>query len=168
MPNSLWPHGLQHGIANKWGNNANSDRLYFLGFQNHCRWWLQPEIKGCLLLRRETMTNLDSILKSRDITLPTKVHLVKAVVFSSSHVQMWELDHKEGWVSKNWHFWTMVLEDQTSQCYRKSALNLHWKDWCWSSNTLATWCEELTHWKGPWSWERLRTREEGVDRGWDG
>ena len=42
------------------------------------------------------MTNLDSILKSRDIALPTKVHLVKAIVFPSSHIQMWELDHKEG------------------------------------------------------------------------
>ena len=46
----------------------------------------------------------------------------------------------------------------------------HWKNWCWSwnSNTLATWCKELTHWKGPWCWERLRAGEEGDDRGWDG
>ena len=56
------------------------------------------------------MTNLESILKRRDITLPTKVHIVKAVVFSSSHVQMWELDHKEGWALKNWCFQTVVLE----------------------------------------------------------
>ena len=56
------------------------------------------------------MTNLDSMLKSRDITLPTKVRLVKAIVFSSSHVWMWELDPKEGWVPKNWCFWTVVLE----------------------------------------------------------
>ena len=54
--------------------------LYF-GLQNHCRWWLQPWIKRCLLLGRKVITNLDSILKSRDITLPTKVHLVKAMVF---------------------------------------------------------------------------------------
>ena len=53
--------------------------------------------------------NTDSILKSRDITLPTKVRLVKAG-FSSSHVWMWELDHKEGWAPKNWCFWTVVLE----------------------------------------------------------
>ena len=56
------------------------------------------------------MTNLDSILKSRDITLSTKVHLVKAMVFSSSHVWMWELDYKKSWAQKNWCFWTMVLE----------------------------------------------------------
>ena len=55
------------------------------------------------------MTNLDNILKSRDITLPTKVCLVK-IVFSSSHVWMWELDYKESWVLKNWCFWTVVLE----------------------------------------------------------
>ena len=68
------------------------------------------EIKRCLLLGREAMTNLDSILKSRDITLPTKVHLVKAMGYFSSHVWMWELDYKESWGPKNWWFWTVVLE----------------------------------------------------------
>ena len=49
-------------------------------------------------------------------------------------------------------------------------LSVHWKDWCWSwsSNTLATWCEELTHLKRPWCWERLKAGGEGDDRGWDG
>ena len=67
------------------------------------------EIKRCLLLGRKVMTNLDSIFKSRDITLPTKVHLVKATVFP---VVMYgcELDYKESWVPKNWCFWTVVLE----------------------------------------------------------
>ena len=46
--------------------------------------------------------------------------------------------------------------------------NIHWKDWCWSSKTLATWCEELTLWKRPWCWERLKAGEEGDNRGWDG
>ena len=60
--------------------------------------------------------------------------------------------------------------DQTSPSYRRSVLGVHWKDWCWSwiSNTLATWCEELTHWKRPWCWERLKAGGEGDDRGWDG
>ena len=70
------------------------------------------EIKRCLLFVGKAMTKLDSILKSRDITLLTKVHLVKAI-FSSSHVQMWELDHKDGLVLKNWCFWTVVLEKTT-------------------------------------------------------
>ena len=59
---------------------------------------------------RKVMTNLDSILKSRDITSPTKVHLVKAMAFSSGHVWMWELDCEESWAPKNWCFWTVVLE----------------------------------------------------------
>ena len=60
--------------------------------------------------------------------------------------------------------------DPTSQSYRKSVLNIHWKDWCWSwsSNTLATWCKELTLLKRHWWWERLRAGGEGDDRGWDG
>ena len=60
--------------------------------------------------------------------------------------------------------------EQTSQCLRKSVLNIQWKDWCWSwnSNSLATWCKEPTHWKRPWSWERLKAGGEGGDRGWDG
>ena len=60
--------------------------------------------------------------------------------------------------------------DPTSPPWRKSVLNIHWKDWCWSwnSNTLATWCEELTYWKRPWCWERLKVGVEGDVRGWDG
>ena len=58
--------------------------------------------------------------------------------------------------------------DQTSQSKRISTLNIHWKDWCWTSNTLTTWCKELTHWRRPWCWERLKAGGEGDDRGWDG
>ena len=95
-------------MANRWGNNENSERLYFLGLQNHCRWWLQPWIKRCLLLGRKVMTNLDSIFKSRDIT--TKGLSSQSYGFPSSHVWMWELDCEEGWALKNWCFWTVVLE----------------------------------------------------------
>ena len=59
---------------------------------------------------KQAMTNLDNLLKSRDITLLTKFCIVQTMVFSSSHVQMWELDHKEGWTLKNWCFQTVVLE----------------------------------------------------------
>ena len=60
--------------------------------------------------------------------------------------------------------------DPTSPSYRKSVLNIHWKDWYWNwnSNTLVTWCEELTHLKRPWCWERLKAGGKGNDRGWDG
>ena len=100
---------------------------------------------------------------------------------------MWELDQKESWALKNWCFWTVVLEktlENPLDCQEIKPINTkgnqswifigrtntHWKDWCWSwnSNNLATWCEELTHWKRPWCWERLRAGGEGDDRGWDG
>ena len=60
--------------------------------------------------------------------------------------------------------------DPISQSQRKSVLNIHWKDWCWgwNSNILATWCEELTHWKRPWSWERLKLGGEVDNRRWGG
>ena len=94
-------------MANRWGNNGNSDRLYFGGSKITADGDCIHEIKRRLLLRRNAMTNLDRILKSRDITLPTKVHLVKAMVFP---VWMSELDYKESWVPKNGCFWTVVLE----------------------------------------------------------
>ena len=68
-------------MVNRWGNNGNSDRLYFGGSKITADGDCSHEIKRCLLLGRKAMTNLDSLLKSRDITLPTKVHLVKAMVF---------------------------------------------------------------------------------------
>ena len=93
---------------------------------------------------------------------------------------MWELDYKESWAPKNWCFWTVVLEKtlespldarrSNQSILKESVLNIHWKDWCWSwgSNTLATWCKGLTHWKRPWCWERLKAGGEGDNRGWDG
>ena len=119
------------------------------------------------------MTNLDSVLKSRDITLPTKVHLVKAMVFPVvMYGWMWELDYKESWVPKNWCFWTVVLEkilESPLDC--REIQPVHPKgDQSWvfiggtdvEAETLATWCEELTHLKRPWCWERLRQEEKGM------
>ena len=92
-------------MANRWGN---SGWLYFSGLQKHCRCDCSHEIKRCLLLGREVMTNLDSILKSRNIT--NKVLSSESCGFSSCHVWMWELDYIESWAPKNWCFWTVVLE----------------------------------------------------------
>ena len=77
-----YDHSTQsrHFTANRWGNNGNNERLYFLGLQNHCRGDCSHEIERRLPLGRKAMTNLDSVLKSRDITLPTKVPTVKSMV----------------------------------------------------------------------------------------
>ena len=127
------------------------------------------------------MTNLDSILKSRDITLSTKVHLVKAMAFP---VVMYRC---ESWTVKKaecrridafelWYWrrllritWTARRSNQSllkeiSPEYSLEGLMLK----SWHSDTLATWCEELTHQKRHWCWERLKAGGEGDNRGWDG
>ena len=135
------------------------------------------EIKRHLLLRRKVLTNLDNILKSRDIILPTKVHLVKAMVFpvvmygcdswTIKKVECWRVDAFELWCWRRFLRvpWTARRSNQFIR--KKSVLSDHWKDWCWSwsSNTLATWCKELTHLKRPWCWERLKAGGEGDVRG---
>ena len=133
-----------------------------------------------LLLGRKAMINWDSVLKSRDITLLTKVHLVKAMVFpvviygcESWTIKKSELQRIDAFklFGVGEDSWESLGQqgDQISQSQGKSALNIHWKDWCWSwsSNNLATWCEELIHWTRPWCWERLKAGGEGDDRGWD-
>ena len=155
-------------MANRWGNNGNSDRFIFLGSKITANGDCSHEIKSHFLLGRKVMTNLDSLLKSRDITFADKGLSSQSYGFSRSHVWTWELDHEEGWAPKSCgvgeEFWESLEQqgDQPSQSQRKSILNIHWKDWCWSSNTLATWCKELTHWKRPWCWERLRAGGEGA------
>ena len=102
-------HGIQSHqfMANRWGNSGNCEKLYFLGLQNHCRWWCNPKTKRCLLLARKAMTNLDSILKSRDITLPAKAHLVKAMVFPvvMYGCESWTIKKAEHWRTDTFELW---------------------------------------------------------------
>ena len=92
--------------------------------------------------------------------------------FSSSHVQMCELDHKEGWALKNWCFQIVILENILESPLDWFPLVSPKGCWCWSwswsSNTFAIWCEELTYWKRPRCRERLKIGGEGDDRRWDG
>ena len=93
-------HLSHHFMANRWGNSGNSVRLYFWGLQNHRKGWVcNHGIKRHLLLGSKVMTNLDSILKSRDITLPTNVHLVKAMVFPAVMYgsESWTVKKAEHW-----------------------------------------------------------------------
>ena len=142
-----------------------------------CDW--NHEIQTCLLLGRKVITNLDSILKSRDITLQTKVHLVKAMVFpvvmygceswTIKKAENQRIDAFELWC---WRLlrvpWTARRSNQSILKEISPVCSLERLIWSWNSNTVATWCEELAHLKRPWGWERLRAGGEGDNRGWDG
>ena len=137
------------------------------------------ESKRRLLLGRKVMTNLDSILKSRDITLPTKVCLVKAMVFPvvMYGYKSWTMKKAEHWRTDAFELWCWRrllrvpwTARRSNQCILgeiSPGCSLEGLMLSWNSNTLATLCKELTHWKRPWCWERLRAGGEGDDRGWD-
>ena len=112
-------HGIRshHFMRNRWGNSGNSVRLYFLGSKITADGDCRHEIKRPLLLGRKGMTNLDSIFKSRDITLPTKVHLIKAMIFPV--------------VMYGWESWTI----KKAECRRVDAFEL----WCWRRLLRVPW-----------------------------
>ena len=124
------------------------------------------------------MTNLDNILKRKDITSPIKIRLVKTMVFPVAmyRCESWTTKNAEHWRINAFELWCWRRPSRVHWTARKSNQSILKKinpeysleGWCWSwnSNTLATWCEELTHWKRPWCWERLKAKEEG-NRGWD-
>ena len=168
-------------MGNRWGNSGNSVRLFW-GSKITADGDCSHEVKRRLLLGRKVMTNLDSIFKSRDITLPTKVRLVKAMVFSVviCECESWTVKKAEHRRINAFELWCWGKTLESPLYYKEiqpvhpkgnpKVLNIHWKDWCWrwNVNTLATGCEELTHLKRPWSWESLKAGGEGNGRGWDG
>ena len=98
-------------MANRWENNRNSERLYFLrGSESTADGDCSHEIRRCLLLGRKTMTNLDMSIKKQRHLFADRGQYSQIYGFSSSHVRIWKLDHKEGWAPKNWCFWTVELE----------------------------------------------------------
>ena len=134
------------------------------------------EIKRHLLLGRKAMTNLDSILKSRDITLPTKLCVFKAMVFPvvMYGCESWTIKKAEHWridPFKLWCWRRLLRVPWTARRSNQSILKEISPEYSLeglNSNTLATWCEGLTHWKRPLCWERLKAGGEGDSRGWDG
>ena len=135
------------------------------------------EIKRCLLLGRKVMTNLDSILKSRDITLPTKVRLVKVMVFpvvlygceswTTKKAEHPRIDAFELWC------WRRLLRvpwtaRRSNQSILKEISPEYSLEGLMLKLSLAMWCEERTHLKRPWCWERSKAGGEGDNRGWDG
>ena len=123
------------------------------------------------------MTNLDTLLKSRDITLATKVHPAKAMVFPvvMYGCESWTIKKAERQRLDAFELWCwgrLLGVPWTARRSNRSILkeiSPEYSGWCWSwnSNPLATWCEELTYWKRPWCWERLKVGGEGDERGED-
>ena len=130
------------------------------------------EVKRCLLLGRKATTNIYSTLKSRDITLPTNVHLVKAMAFpvvtygcESGTIK--KAEHQRTDAFELWCWRRLLRVPWTSRRSNQSVLketspDFRWKDWSWSSNTLATWSKELTHWKDPDAGEDWGQEEKGT------
>ena len=167
-------------MAKRWENNGNSDRQFLGGSKITANGDCSHEIKRCLLLGRKAMINLDSMLKSRDTTLPTKVRLVKAMVFPAvmcgceswtiKKAEHWRIDAFELWCWRRLLRvpWTARRSNQSILKEMRPEYSLEGLILSWNSNTLATRCKDLTHLKRPWCWERLKARGEGDDRGWDG
>ena len=126
------------------------------------------------------MTNLDSILKSRDITLPAEVYAVKAMVFPviMYGCESWTIkkaEHQRNNAFEQWCWRRLLRVPWTARRSNQSILkeispeySLEGRCWSWNSNTLSTWCEELTHWKKPWCWARLKAGRMKRGWGWDG
>ena len=163
-------------MANRWGNNGNSKRLYYFQLQNHCRWWLQPWNYKMLAPWKKSYDQPKQHIKKQRHYFVSKGLSSQSYRFSNSHVWMWELDHKESWAPKNWCFWTVVLEktlENPLDC--KKIQPVHPKgnqSWIFTGRTDAKaetpilWPPDGKNWL--WCGERLKARGEGDDRGWDG
>ena len=143
-------------MTNRWGKNGNSGRFYFLELQNHCEWWLQPWNETMLAPWKKSYDKPRQHIKKQRHYFANKVPSGENYVFSSGHVWMWEWDHKESWAPKNWCLRIVVLKrllrvlctarrsnqsilKEISPEYSLEGLMLKW-----ISNTLDTWCKELT------------------------
>ena len=147
----------------------------FLGFKITVDSNCSHEIKRHLLLGRRAITNLDSVFKSRDIILPT--NLCIGYAFSSSHLWMWELEHKEGWVPKIGCFWIVVLEktfESPLDCKEiKPVTPKGNQSWIFIGRTDAgapiLWLSEVKSWLIGKDWDAGRSEGKGEwgDRGWN-
>ena len=166
-------------MGNRWGNSGNSVRLILGGSKITADGDCSHEIKRRLLLGRKVMTNLDTLLKNRYVTLPTKVPLAKDMLFPlvMYGCESWTIKKVEHlridafelgcWRRLLRVPWTAKRSNQSILKEISPEYSLEGLYWSWNSNTLVTWCEELTHLKRPWCWERLKAGGERGDRGWD-
>ena len=156
-------------MANRWGNSGNSGWLYFLGLQNHCRWWFSHEIKRKLTPWKESYDQPIQHIEKQRHYFVNKGPSNQGCGFSSGHVWMWKLDYKEGWELKNWCFWTVVLEktlESPLDC--KDIQPVHPKgnqSWVFIGMEKAMATHSITlAWKIPWTEEPGRLQSMGLLR----
>ena len=172
---------MASGPITSWQIDGKTVRDFILGASKIADSDCSHEIKRCLLLGRKVMTNLDSVLKSRDITLPAKVRLVKAMVFKVVMYGCESWDYKESWAPKNWCFWTVVMKKTVdSPLVFKEIQLVHPKgDQSWvfirtdaEAETPILWPPDSKNWvigKDPdagkdWRWEEKGTTEDEMFR----
>ena len=144
-------------MADRWGNSGNSDILYSLGLQNHCKWWLQPWNWKTPVPWKKSYNKAGQHIKKQTHYFANKVHLVKATVFpvviygcESWTIRKAEYQRTDAFELLCWGKllrvpWTARRSNQS--ILKEISPEYPLRDWCWywSSNTLATWLEELTH-----------------------
>ena len=166
-------------MGNRWGNSGNSVRLYFGGSKITADDDCSHEIKRRLLLGRKVMTNLDSIFKSRDTTLPTKVHLVKAMVYplvmyGCESCTIKKAEHQRIGAFELWCRRRLLRVPWTTRSSNQSILKEISPEYSLKGLMLKLKLQYFGHlmrradyWKRPWYWERLKVGGEGDNRGWD-
>ena len=155
-------------------------RIYFPGFQDCCRWWLQPWNEKMLAPWKKSYDEPRKRIKKQRHYFANKSLYSQSCGFSVViyGYENWTIKKAECWridAFELWHWRRLLRVSWTARrliqsILKEIILNIHWKDWCWSwsSNTLATCFKELAHWKTLWWWKRLKARGEGDDRRWDG
>ena len=123
-----WCH---HFMANRWGNNGNSESLYFLDLQNHCRWWLQPWNEKMLPPWKKSYDQPGQDIKKQKHYFANKGPSSQSYGFSSSHVWMWELNYKESWALRigTWtHDLLIRITYQVSGLSEAQVLCVSWQE----------------------------------------
>ena len=150
---------MSSSLINSWQIDMETMKtvtdFIFIQLQNHCRWLLQSSVT--LAPWKKSYDKTTQCINKQRHYFARKNPSSQSYVISSCHVWMWELDYKESWALKNWCFWTVVLEktlESPLECKEIQPVHPKWNwswifigsfQWSWSSNTLATWCEEMTH-----------------------
>ena len=166
-------------MSNTKGKNGNSERLYFLGLQNHCGWWLQPCNKKTLAPWKKSCDQSRQYIKKQRHNLPTKVCLVKAVVFPvvTYGCESWTIkkpEHQRIDAFELWCWTRLLRAPRTSRRSNQSILKKTNPEYSLEGlmlklklQYLGHRCERLTHWKKFWCWERLRAGGKGRMRWWE-